>query len=110
MRKVKYVVDDIQWFQRFYKFTDEQMDDLFKNQESFKVIYTLFGDEKQVDRYKLTDYAGNKIDYHSLNGYQRGVVLNDCYARFTGGKYHNEKDEPTGVILIEETTIESEEN
>lgn len=48
---------------------------------------------------------GNKITLDSLNGYQKGVVLNDCMAYFTGGTYHKNSDEPCGVIKIEEKEI-----
>jgi len=37
-----------------------------------------------------------------LNGYQKGVVLNDCHAYFTGGKYHSDTKEPCGVVEIKE--------
>jgi hypothetical protein len=109
MRKVKYIIDDIKWFQQYYKLSDEETEKLFGDKESFKVIYTLYGEGKTVDRYELTDFDGNKVQLSSLNGYERGVVLNDCYAHFAGSKTsHNEKEQPSGVISIEETT-ESEE-
>lgn len=105
MRKVIFKIDDIVWMKKYYSLTDEQMEDIFSNQRSFKVLYTLIGKGKTVDRYELTDYEGNKIKMDDLNGYERGVVLNDCYAYFTGGKYQNDTNEPCGVIeIIEETT------
>lgn len=36
---------------------------------------------------------------------QKGVVLNDCMAYFTGGTYHENSDKPCGVIKIEEKEI-----
>lgn len=104
MRKVIFKINDLEWMRKFYKLTEESAKDIFKNQESLKVIYTLIGNDKKVDRYELTDYDGNKIDYNSLNGYERGVVLNDCYAYFIGGKYHY-TNEPCGVIEIVEEVV-----
>lgn len=105
-RKVTFYIDDLEFFHNFYHLTNEQMKDLFDNQHSFKVIYTLYGfeDGNLPDRYTLTDYDGNKIDYNTLNGYQRGVVLNDCWAYYTGGKYHCDSSSPCGIVKIEDET------
>lgn len=105
-RKVKYYIDDLKWFQLFYKFTEQQMEEIFKDKDSFKVILILIGKEKYVDRYELTDYDGNKISRNSLNGYQRGIILNDCYAHFGGGKYSNGLESPCGVVKVIEEEIE----
>ena len=102
MRKVTFYIDDLAFFRKSYNMTDRQIKDIFQN-DSFKVIYTLYGDNNEVDHYTLTDYDGNKVDYNSLNGYQRGVVLNDCYAYFVGGKYHSNAEEPCGVMQIGES-------
>lgn len=106
-RKVKYRIDDIQWFQKRYKLSEQKTKEIFSScDDSFKVIYTLIGNGRTVDRYELTDYDGNKININSLNGYQKGAVLNDCYAHFTGGKYQFDMDEPMGVIEIEECEVD----
>lgn len=102
MRKVIFKIDDIAWMQKFYNLSEEQKKDIFADQEPFKVIYTLYGEGKQVDRYTLTDYDGNKISLDDLNGYQKGIVLNDCYAYFTGEKYHFDTKEPCGVVNIQD--------
>lgn len=102
MRKVIFKIDDIAWMQKFYNLSEEQKKDIFADQESFKVIYTLYGEGKNVDRYTLTDYDGNNIPWDNLNGYQKGVVLNDCYAYFVGGKYHGNETEPCGVVDIQD--------
>jgi len=102
MRKVTFYIDDLKWFRKSYNLTDKQMEDFFSDTSSFKVIYTLYGDGNNADRYVLTDYDGNKVDINSLNGYQKGVILNDCWAYFTGGKYCNDGKEPCGVMRIEE--------
>lgn len=103
MRKVIFTIDDIGYFKKKWSYlTEKQKDNLFRNQESFKAIYTLMGHGKQIDKYKLTDFSGNKISIDDLNGYQRGAILGDCISYFEGGKYHSDSDEPCGVIKIEE--------
>lgn len=106
MRKVIFKIDDNEYLRREFKkeeFTENQIEDILKGLGDFKAIYTLYGNGKQVDRYELTDYSGNKIDINSLNGYEKGVVLNDCYAYFVGGKYHSNAENPCGVVgIIEE--------
>lgn len=106
MRKVTFIINDLEWFRKFYKMSDSQFKDIFANQKSFNCIYTLYGEErKHPDRYELTDFDGNKISIDNLNGYQKGVVLNDCWAYFTGGKYHSDTDEPCGVVEIKEEEV-----
>lgn len=103
MRKVAFYIDDLEWFRKSYNLTDKQMEDLFSDTSSFKVIYTLYGNGNDADHFTLTDYDGNKIDINSLNGYQKGVVINDCSAYFSGSKYCFDGNGPCGVIRIEET-------
>lgn len=105
MRKVTFLINYLEWMRKYYNLTDEQYNDIFKNQESFKCIFTLIGKGKIVDKYEMTDYDRNKICMDDLNGYQKGVVLNDCYAYFTGGKYHSDIKEPCGVVDIKEEEI-----
>lgn len=102
MRKVIFTIDDLVWMQKHYNLTDEQMHDIFADNKPFKVIYTLYGEGNDVDRYTLTDYDGNKVNLNDLNGYQKGVVLNDCMAYFNGGKYHSNGTEPCGVVDIQD--------
>lgn len=102
MRKVVFYIDDLCYFRQEFNLTEAQINNIFNNKVSFKVIYTLYGEGKNVNKYELTDYNGNKINLNSLNGYQRGVVLSDCMAYFTGGKYHSNNSSPCGVIKIEE--------
>lgn len=108
MRKVVFYIDDLCYFRKEFNLTETQTNDIFNGEDSFKVIYTLYGEEKVINNYELTDYNGNRISLNTLNGYQRGVVLNDCMAYFTGGKYQFKTEKPTGVIKIEETELESE--
>lgn len=102
MRKVVFTIDDLAWFKKSYNLSEEQMKDVFGDKEPFKATYILYGKGKTPYRYKLTDAKGNKVNINDLNGYQKGVVLNDCMAYFTGGEYHAKGKEPCGVIKIEE--------
>jgi len=109
MRKVIFKIDDKEYFRRDLKrqnCTGSQAEDILKKLNNFKAIYTLYGNKKQVDRYELTDYDGNKININDLNGYEKGVVLNDCYAYFVGEKYCFDSDKPCGVVDIVEEEIE----
>lgn len=102
MRKVIFTIDDIEYFKRKHNLTNEQTQDIFGNKESFKVIYTIIGEGKDPDKYTLTDFDGNKININSLNGYQKGIIINDCMAYFMGGTYFNNSDCPCGVVDIRE--------
>ena len=109
MRKVIFTIDDVEYFKKMLhkqNVTEEVQKDILENINQFKVIYTLYGEGKNVDRYTLTDFDGNKVNLNDLNGYQKGVVLNDCYAYFTSGKYHSDTKEPCGVVDIREEEIE----
>lgn len=106
MRKITFTINDLEWFRKYYKMSELQFNDIFGNEEPFKCIYVLYGEKKECpDRYELTDLNGNKININDLNGYQKGVVLNDCWAYFTGGKYHSDTEEPCGVVNIKEEEI-----
>ncbi len=110
MRKVTFYIDDDQYFRSQFKkenpnLTDAEIEKIMENTTPFRVIYSIIGDGKTADRYELTDYNGNKINFNDLNGYQRGVVLNDCMAHFVGGKYHDNADHPCGVVRIVESDI-----
>lgn len=102
MRKVIFTIDDLKYFKRSNNLTEMQAREIFGDKESFRVIYVLYGSEKNVDRYELTDHNGNKVNLNDLNGYQKGVVLNDYMAYFNGGKYHGNETEPCGVVDIQD--------
>lgn len=110
MRKVTFHIDDAQYFKGQFKkenpnLTDEEINSILCGQNPFRVIYSLFGDEKTIDHYELTDYDGKKININNLNGFQRGVILSDCIAYFMGGNFHYNKDHPCGVVHIEESVL-----
>lgn len=105
MRKVIFKIDDKEYFRRELEkenVPNDIKEEILNSVKGFKSIYTLYGNEKQVDRYELTDQDGNKININDLNGYEKGVVLNDCYAYFVGGKYCFNADKPCGVVEIVE--------
>lgn len=106
MRKVIFKIDDEEFFKQEHKdqLTEEQWNGFFKGTNPFKAIYTLIG-ENYPDKYELTDHDGNKLNYNNLNGYQRGVVLNDCMAYFNGEKYYDNAAKPCGVVKIIEESI-----
>lgn len=109
MRKVTFKINNQEYFRKEFEkegCTESQIVYILKGLGNFKAIYTLYGKEKQADRYELTDYNGNKININDLSGYEKGVVLNDCNAYFTGGKYHGDTKEPCGVVEIIEEEIE----
>lgn len=98
MRKVTYYIDDLEFFKADMNLSAENFKEMFGDKESFKAIYTLSGHDNIPEEYTLTDYSGRKIPLDSLNGYQKGVVLNDCMAHFTGGKYDSNASKPCGVV------------
>lgn len=106
MRKVTFKIDDKEYFKKELEkeyLPNDIKEEILNSVKGFKSTYTLYGNEEQVDRYELTDYDGNQININDLNGYEKGVVLNDCYAYFVGGKYHSNADKPCGVVgIIEE--------
>ncbi len=101
MRKVIFKINNKEYFRKELEkdgCTEKQAENILKDIKNFKAIYTLYGNGENADRYTLTDYDGNKININDLNGYEKGVVLNDCFAYFTGGKYHSNIDKPCGVV------------
>lgn len=108
MRKVIFKIDDKEYFRRELEkenVPNDIKEEILNSVKSFKSIYTLYGEGNNVNRYELTDYDGNRISINDLNGYERGVVLNDCYAYFAGGKYHSNADKPCGVVEIIEEEV-----
>ena len=105
MRKVTFIIDDEQYFRKEFKrqnpqLTENQIDDILSDTVSFKAVLTLYGEGKILNRYELTDENGNQMSINDLNGYQKGVIINDCYAYFEGKSYFNNNDQPCGVIKI----------
>lgn len=103
MRKVTFFIDDLAFFNLEAPGVD------LGDKESFKAIYTLYGEGKNIERYELTDQEGNKIPLTDLNGYQKGVILNDCKAYFTGSSYHSNGTKPCGVVKIDDSSHKDKE-
>ena len=86
-KSIKFVIDDLEYFRREFlrqnpELTREQVADILCNLNDFKAIYTLYQDKNGRQRYELTDVDGNKINLSDLNGYQKGVIINDCWRYF----------------------------
>ena len=106
MRKVTYTIDKKKYFEaELYRqkpnITAEEVEDIFITCHDFKVIYTLYGDEKFVDHRTLTDFDEKKISLDSVNTFQRICILNDCVRHFEGENCID-GDTPCGVVSIEE--------
>ena len=105
MRKVTFIIDDNQYFKNDFKrqnpqLTENQIDDILSDTEPFKATLKLYGERKSLYRYELIDENGNQKSMNDLNGYQKGIIINDCYAYFEGKSYFNNSDQPCGVIQI----------
>lgn len=101
MRKVTFIIDDKQYFRNDLKcqnpqLTENQIDYIVSDIISFKAVLTLYGEGKSINRYELTDENENQMKINDLNGYQKGVIINECYAYFEG----NNSEQPCGVIKI----------
>lgn len=105
MRKVTFYIDDLLFCKEFYNLTDKQMSEMFGDSERFKATLELYGDNKYPNQYKLTDYTGGKININNLNGYQKGILIGDCYAYYEKRKYSNNMSKPFGVIKIIEEEV-----
>ena len=108
MRKVTFEIDDKAFFKKSLVekdgLTEEKAESILADMDSFICTYSLIGG-KMPDRYELTDRNGQKMNINDLNGYQKGVILNDCYAYYVGGEYDDNGTEPCGVIRITETEV-----
>jgi hypothetical protein len=103
MRKVTFVIDDMASMGELYK--DDSTEELTKDKKSFKVIYSLIGNE-DAHRYELHNMNGNKLNVNDLNSYQRSCIINDCYKYFSGkGNYCFGTVKPFGVVSVTEETV-----
>lgn len=103
MRKVIFTIDDLEYFKKELQkqnVTEEAQKDILGKLNHFKAIYTLYGKGKNIERYTLTDLDGNKVNLNDLNGYQKGVVLNECMAY-----YYDKNKVPCGVVDIQDIQL-----
>lgn len=106
IKAITFYIDDCKYFRRQLKeqgFAENSIDDILNTVEPFRAVYTLIGRPSNSDYYSLTDFDGNRISINALNGYQKGVILNACYAYYMGSQKH-----PHGVIKIDELNILAE--
>lgn len=109
MKKVTFYIDDLEYMirdiQSSAEITRESAERICEPlAPSFRARFTLKGDSTTPESYELYDENGNEMSINDLNGYQRGVVLGDCYRYYEGFK-PSFGDEPYGVIKIEEEVI-----
>ena len=102
MRKVTYIIDDLEYFRELYKGADN-LEEILGGITPFRCEYTLIGEE-QEERYLLL-VDGKSISTNELNGYQKGVILADCQRHFQKKPLEGGKEMPTGCIKIEEAVL-----
>ena len=60
MRKVVFYIDDLCYFRKEFNLTETQTNDIFNGEDSFKVIYTLYGEEKVINKEQTEKVNENK--------------------------------------------------
>ena len=109
IRKVTYEIDDLMYFRNKWKdnVSQEDFDKLFSDSASFIATYILYGGNGQFpDHYQLLDKDRNDIPLLSLNGFQKGIILNDCQRHFRNTPCEDGTSNPCGVINIIEENVE----
>ena len=105
MRKVTFRIDDYNYFKNLFysRFPESPKEDIEKAlsglNSCFKATFILTG-EKFPAQYELLSENGEKMNINSLNGYQKGIVINDCYRYFEG-----KIKEPCGVVKIKDENL-----
>ena len=102
MRKVIFRIDDIEYFRRLFygrfpNAPEKQIEETLSHIVlPFRGIFVLKGN-RQPEHYELYNERGENLNINSLNGYQKGIVINDCY-RYYEGKIKK----PCGIVEIKE--------
>lgn len=102
MRKVIFHINDYEYFRRLFygrfpEASEKQIEESLSHLSlPFKGIFILKGNS-YPEYYELYGESGEKLNMDSLNGYQKGIVINDCY-RYYEGKL----EKPCGVVEIKE--------
>ena len=105
MRKVTFMIDDYNYFKNLFysRFSESPKEDIEKAlsglNSCFKATFILTGEEFP-DQYELLSENGEKMNINDLNGYQKGIVINDCYRYFEG-----KIKEPCGVVEIKDENL-----
>lgn len=105
MRKVTFMIDDYNYFKNLFysRFSESPKEDIEKAlsglSSCFKATFILTGEEFP-DQYELLSENGEKMNINDLNGYQKGIVINDCYRYFEG-----KIKEPCGVVEIKDENL-----
>ena len=103
MRKVTYIIDDLEYFKKLYE-GENNLEEILNAINPFRCEYTLIGEEYESE-YLSMDAEGNKLNIDDLNGYQKGVVLADCQRHFQGKPLDSGGKMPTGCIMIKEAVL-----
>lgn len=105
MRKITFAIDDYNYFKNLFysRFPESPKEDIEKAlsglNSCFKATFILTG-EKFPDQYELLSENGEKMNINDLNGFQKGIVINDCYRYFEG-----KIKEPCGVVEIKDENL-----
>ena len=114
MRKVTFIINDYEYFKKQMleeAETEDQAKDIleiiFRDNHIFNAVYSLIcTDSGNVpNKYELTTAEGEKLNINDLNGYEKGVVLNQCWDYFTGKRDFDGCTMPCGVIEIKEAEV-----
>lgn len=105
-RRVTYHINDHESLRMMYAGAEGLEGILESLPPPFICTYTLIGDSGNMypDRYELRDEEGNKININSLNGYQKGVVLDNAKRHYSGMN-----DDMYGIMSYTETRDGREE-
>lgn len=100
-KKVTYIINDYVFFlneltDSYHLEYDEALN-IVDYMEPFECMLVLEGTESSniPDRYKLYDKMHKPMNINSLNGYQKGCIINECYKHYAGNA-----EKPFGVIAI----------
>lgn len=114
-RKVVYTIDDRCYMINELKrenpsLSTKAIADIVDDVKPFRVTFTLYGNGRTTKRYELVNSDTNTVmNINDLNGYERGVIINDCYTHFEGrdreGYFSKTSETPCGVIKITEEVV-----
>lgn len=105
MRIMTFEINVNEWMKRHYNLTETEMNEWFHDMNNFRCTYILSGNGNLPDHYELLDENGNYLNINDCNGFQKGVVLNDCFNYFVCCQKDIEANPPCGVLKIYNTDV-----